>query len=136
MIIRNAIKTPDGTIIESKHRHDYVSHLDANGETYVVDGGKDYFRGSINNIPATNLRLSTEDNSIEEIREVFKWGSNGVNGDQPTTYTLLKDLSDDHLESIIDFLTPCTYNFRNEKVKRLMAEELIYREYMKEIVGD
>ena len=136
MIIRNAIKTPDGTIIESKHRHDYVSHLDANGETYMVDGGKDYFRGSVNEVPATNLRLSTEDNSIEEIREVFTWGSNGVNGDQPTTYTLLKDISDNHLESIIDFLTPRVEGFYREEYRGLMEAELGYREYMKEIVGD
>lgn len=38
-IVYSAIKTPDGTILESKHVHDYQSYLDANGETYLLDGG-------------------------------------------------------------------------------------------------
>lgn len=43
-ILKNAIKTPDGTIIESKHRHDFVSYTDKNGKYYAVDGGLDYLR--------------------------------------------------------------------------------------------
>ena len=44
MIIYNAIRTPDGTVIESKHRWDYQAHTDANGQLYAVDGGNDYLR--------------------------------------------------------------------------------------------
>ena len=36
MIIYNAIRTPDGTVIESKHRWDYQAHTDANGQVYAV----------------------------------------------------------------------------------------------------
>lgn len=43
-IILNAIETPDGTVLISAHRHDYRSHTDANGTTYVVDGGTDYLK--------------------------------------------------------------------------------------------
>jgi len=43
-IIYNAIKTPDGTIIESKHRHDFKIHIDKNGKEYSVDGGLDYLK--------------------------------------------------------------------------------------------
>jgi len=42
-IVLNRIKTPDGTILTSYHRHNYVSHID-NGELYAVDGGNDYLR--------------------------------------------------------------------------------------------
>ena len=40
------MRTPDGTILESKHRHDYVTHLDANGKEYMLDGGLAYVRSS------------------------------------------------------------------------------------------
>lgn len=31
VIIQNAIRTPDGTFLVSKHRHDFVSYKDKNG---------------------------------------------------------------------------------------------------------
>ena len=39
-ILRNIIRTPDGTLLESRTVHDYVSHKDLNGELYINDGGK------------------------------------------------------------------------------------------------
>jgi hypothetical protein len=45
-ILSNRMRTPDGTILESKHRHDYVTHLDANGNEYMLDGGLAYVRCS------------------------------------------------------------------------------------------
>ena len=79
MILKNSIKTPDGTILVSRHRHDYVSHNDTNGETYFIDGGNSYFRGSLNKVPAEDLSITTEDD-FDLIREGFEWGSYGKNG--------------------------------------------------------
>ena len=31
-ILNSRLRTPDGTILESEHRHDYVTHTDANGK--------------------------------------------------------------------------------------------------------
>mgnify|MGYP000681112827 CR=1 FL=1 len=31
-IIRNALRTPDGTVIQSSSRHDYETYIDANGK--------------------------------------------------------------------------------------------------------
>ena len=41
-LILSRIRTPDGTILTSYHQHDYVTHTDKNGETYMLDGGSEY----------------------------------------------------------------------------------------------
>lgn len=43
-ILRNSMLTPDGTHLISRHRHDYVTHEDKNGEHYMADGRNDYLR--------------------------------------------------------------------------------------------
>jgi len=35
---------PDGTIIQTRHRHDFVGHEDKNGNFYAIDGGLEYCR--------------------------------------------------------------------------------------------
>lgn len=100
MIIRNIIKTPDGTLLESKHQHDYVTHLDANGELYSNDGGKTYLRRSVNDTPYIDLSVhSTDDISI--IREHLLWGTYGKDGKSPLAYITLKSMSNAHVEAIL-----------------------------------
>jgi hypothetical protein len=39
MLIRNAIRTPDGTILESRSVHDYRTHMDTvTNRQYMIDG--------------------------------------------------------------------------------------------------
>ena len=42
------------------------------------------------------------DDPIEKIREVWNWGTYGKDGDQPLTRVLLKDMSMDHMEAMLD----------------------------------
>jgi len=96
-LYRNAIQTPDGTVLESRHLHDYKEYVDDNGKTYMVDGGLSYSRRSCHG-DEINLALYDDDkNTIEEIREVMTWGTRGINGDQPLTYVKLKDMSTTHI---------------------------------------
>jgi hypothetical protein len=101
-LIYNAIRTPDGTILESLHRHDYVSHTDKNGDYYSTDGGVDYLHRTVNKIPAEDLSLY-DDAPHEIIREYLQRGGRGKNGDEPLKYVLLKDVNNEWLQAIIDY---------------------------------
>lgn len=97
----NQWKTPDGKILRSRNRHDYVSYTDSiTHKTYAVDGGTAYIRiiGDAEDLTWCGVSI---DDPIEEIREVFDWGSYGVNGDQPKRYILLKDMSDEHIQATL-----------------------------------
>jgi len=98
-IIRNALQTPDGTIIESRSVHDYQTHVDANGKEYMVDGGLEYIRRSAN---GDEIDLTvTLDDSHETVREALTWGTRGANGDQPLTYVKLSDMETDHIQACL-----------------------------------
>lgn len=101
-IVLNSIRTPDGTVLTSHHRHDYVSHLDANGETYTTDGGTAYLRRSFNVIPAEDLTVYADDD-FELVRISAERGSRGKNSDEPLRYIKICDMDDEYLESVLDY---------------------------------
>lgn len=97
-IIQNAIQCPDGTILNSVHRHDCQVH-----DGYLVDGGKDYLRSGkpVGKEDAISLVLTDHD-SIATIEDKLLWGTLGKDGKGPLTFVFLKDCETDHLESILD----------------------------------
>ena len=119
-IIRNALRTPDGTIIRSRHRHDYVTHTDANGKEYMVDGGVDYIRRSRNG-DEEDMVVTTED-SFEVVRQACDWGTYGINGDQPLSYIKLCDMETAHIEAVLQ-----NVSLINPAIKTSMERELEYR---------
>ena len=120
-IVCNRIRTPDGTILQSHHRHDYVTYTDHNGLEYMVDGGHDYIRRNVHDeAPYEEISL-TMDDSFEDIRQGFTWGTRGLDGKQPLSWIPLCQLSTDHIIAILDTQKLASY------VKELLESELEYR---------
>jgi hypothetical protein len=124
-IIKPRIKTPDGTILECKHRHDYQSYTDTiSGEFYMVDGNGFYMRHSLNEVPFENLSI-TSDDTFEVIREHFTWGRNfdkDMNRLPDTEWIPLKGLETEHIKAILEG------NWAKGYSQELMIRELDYRE--------
>ena len=102
-MIANRVQTPDGTILWSRHRHDYVAYDDANGEHYMLDGGPDIlcWRSSINeNAPAKLLQVFS-DAPFEEIRQVMLRGTRDKDGDE--IWIPLCKMNDLHLVGVLDY---------------------------------
>ena len=98
-MVYSAMETPDGHILESLHRHMYVTYEDKNGKHYMLDGGNDYIRCSINGDEKFITLYSTD--SIELIREKLKrWSSN------QNKWILLKNIDPDWLDGIIEHYIP------------------------------
>ncbi len=119
-ILLNRIKTPDGTILTSYNRHDYVTHKDTlTKEVLMVDGGTDYLRRNI----GTYEELSVyDDGSHITRRSAVHWGTRGKDGKQPLVYKLLKDLDSDHIEAILK-----TQHQISDFYREIFKEELKYR---------
>ena len=118
-ILSNKMRTPDGTILESLHRHDYVTHTDANGKKYMLDGGCDYVRCSLNG--DEEMLTINSDDCHEMIREVVKWGTYGKDWSEPLRYVTIACLNPYHLRAILDtqqkWMRPALYKVMQNEVK-------------------
>ena len=119
-LIANRWQCPDGTVLQSLHRYDYVTHVDTiTGEICVVDGGTYGIIRTSGNLKS--LCVYSND-PHEDQREFFFWGSYVRDGKQPLTWIALKDLTHDHIESIIRTQTRIA-----PEIKELFLNELHYR---------
>ena len=98
-LLYNALRTPDGTVLNSRSRHDYNTYEDTNGKTYMIDGGLDYVRCSAHG-DEEHLCVWSDD-SHDVIREHVEWGTYGKDGDQALKYVKIKDMTTDHLEACV-----------------------------------
>lgn len=121
-IMANRIRTPDGTILQSFNRHDYKVYRDTvSGEEYMVDGGCDYLRRSVNEVRAEDMTVMSTD-PHEVIREAMHWGTRGVDGKQPLRYIPLKEMTTDHIEACLETQLRMHPHFR-----KAMEDELEFR---------
>ena len=100
-IILNQIRTPDGTVLKSMNRHDYVEYTDKNGKDYMVDGGMDYLRRFVHEEAPYEELTIYEDDSFEVIRENFFRGGRGKDGTQPLTWVPMNQMNDNWLAACI-----------------------------------
>lgn len=119
-LIRNAIQTPDGTILESRNRHDYVSYTDSNGKHYMVDGGLAYQRRSCNGDEVDLSMYDDEPHSVQRV--ILQWGTYGKDGKQPYSRISICDMETGHIEAVLRECTPYPV------IRNCMKRELEYRD--------
>ena len=119
-ILLNRIKTPDGTILTSYNRHNYVEYKDTlTKEVLMVDGGTDYLRRNM----GTYEELSVYDDGTHLTRRsAVHWGTRGKDGRQPLVYKPIKDLDSDHIEAILK-----TQHQISDFYREIFKDELKYR---------
>ena len=105
MLLYNAIKCPDGTLLVSRHQHDFQMYKQKDGREYFVDGGLLYQRIGYSDNEYTNLCVYPDD-PHEKIREHFEWTRNfdkGMNKLPRPETIKLKDITDDHLMALVEW---------------------------------
>lgn len=121
-LVQNQYVTPDGTVLNSRHRHDYVSYQDKNGKTYMVDGGiLNYYSRVSTNIDDCENKCVYYSHGHEACRDVVKWGTFGKKGDEHFKLVLLKDMSTGHIEAILED------GIGSKEYRLLFKDELEYR---------
>ena len=121
-VIKSSIKTPDGTVLTSYYRHDFKIHKDKKtGKEYGIDGGTDYQR-YIGDIDDCEIILIYSDDSFQNIRDNFTWGTFGINGDEKKSYLKLSEMSNNHIKTILN-----TQNHISYTTKNIFQQELEYR---------
>lgn len=120
-VYASRIQTPDGTILQSFHRHDYKTYIDANQEIYMIDGGTDYFRSFINQEPAKNISVYTDD-PHELKRTIPVWGTYGKNGDELYRVISVAEMTVDHMQTLLDL------GYVKPEICDCILDEIKYRE--------
>ena len=118
-LIYNAIRTTDGTILESRSVHDFVGHTDANGKFYAVDGGLEYLK-RCGDMDYEELSLTLEDD-FSKIRDTLQWGTTGKSRNQPLKKVKIKNLDTKHILSILDL------RYLGSKFRIVLEKELEFR---------
>jgi hypothetical protein len=121
-LLVNSIKTPDGTILTSRHRHDFVCHEDTvTGKRICLDGGLEYRR-----VTGTNYEdMSVHSNDpFEKIRVSLARLGRGKNFDKPAKWYTLNEMNDNWLAELITWIEA---NQPDNKYKKYYLQEIEYR---------
>lgn len=128
-LLVNMIQCPDGTILESRYRHNFVEHIQDDGRRYYIDGGLSYNHVGYSDEKYKDLSCYVGD-AHNIIRERFTWGSYGRDGDEPLHYIKLKDLTDEHLDNLI------VYTAEVHTYPRRINDLFINEKYFRAVEGN
>ena len=67
-----------------------------------------------------------KDTNFEELRYLFKWGTKGINGDEPLRTVRLKDIEYDHLVNIIIWVKKHNSSYTGDTLS-ILEKEFEYR---------
>lgn len=115
-----------GTLLHSKHRHDFVGCECPQESRLYIDGGNDYVKV----VGALHNRISkcvTSASQHSKIREVLYRGGYGKDGKQPYAETLMKDMSDDYLDNLIKYFEEVD-EYKNKYYSMYLTEKM-YRKW-------
>ena len=133
-LILNRWKTPDGTVLISRHTHDFVLHKDANGEGYLIDGGNDYIRKSVNKEEMENMCVYSDD-QFSLIRTVLCRGTFDENNKR--IWIPLCNMSNQHLENCITYYSDLfDENGCKNKYMIYYLVELLFRWCLNEYIDE
>lgn len=124
-VIASRIQTPDGTIIWSRHVHDYIEYQDTiTGEIYMLDGGTDYMKTSVNQVPAKNVSIynTAKWKTLRDfiIRNTMLLDEN-KKPTFKTGFVRLSNMSDEHLVDLKEYLSE--RGIRKEMVDYIKKEQ-------------
>ena len=120
-ILNSRMRTPDGTILESHYRHDYVTHTDANGKEYMLDGGCEYVKSSANGDEYLLTIYTDFPHAVSRLH--VKWGTYGKDGYQPFKRITIAEMSTEHLKACI----ATQKETMRPEIYKVMQDELEYR---------
>lgn len=125
MLLHNSIMCPDGTLLVSRHQHDFQMHKQEDGREYFVDGGLLYQRIGYSDKEYVDLSVYS-DEPHEKIREYFEWARNfdkAMNKlPQPETIKL-KDITDDYLMKLVEWANAGYH----KEIHKVFVDEIEYR---------
>lgn len=117
-LIANIWRTPSGSILQSKHRYDFVQDSDGN----FIDGGLGYVRKGGDVFEKWENLCVYSNDAHEDKREAFFWKSYGKDGSGQGEWILLKNLTIGHIGAILK-----TQKHLPNHIKELFSDELLFR---------
>lgn len=90
-----------GAVLVSYHRHDYKT-CECDNQT-MVDGGTSYLRYGGKDMTKVVSTPVYFDEPFEKVRHYAYRGARGKNGDQPLRWIPISELTNNHLQAILDY---------------------------------